>query len=426
MDPDTRLNLMTRQETMSDGRLHAFYTSRELGAAYAAPGKGYGRPKHIASAMTAADRRGDGDEVLLAAAKHFGLLDAEQSDDSEDDESKSDEADWLTALNADPSSDASMASLASPPSAEAELCRLAFEAWDQKGEWPIASILQRKLERDGSRIDVEMVARGLDRDVGYLEQQHNGRLVLRIGGLMRIPAAKAYVSAFIEAVQLAYRLYVGLDTDETSVLTDELLRTELSLDPDIAWRLYTLLDGESVILWSGGSTPEEQKFRRDISPSIRHFRDVRDGPDYITAANSLRRPFSDMATATSTAPSGLRRGPSAQASAPGQQASQIYNFHMFGGIAAFGPYASVQTGVTPGDLTSLMDFLSQQGIEEAERRELADALEADKQAVNKEPGRRVIDWLERASMTVAASGGRIGEGTAAAVIGAAIARYLGI
>src|SRR5512134_2161796 len=34
MDSDTRLKLMTRLETMSDGRLHAFFTSRELGAAY--------------------------------------------------------------------------------------------------------------------------------------------------------------------------------------------------------------------------------------------------------------------------------------------------------------------------------------------------------------------------------------------------------
>jgi hypothetical protein len=105
---------------------------------------------------------------------------------------------------------------------------------------------------------------------------------------------------------------------------------------------------------------------------------------------------------------------------------QIFNLVMFGGTAAFGPDASLNVSVTKGDQSSLMDFLAQQGVEAVERQRLIDAIEADEDAGGVRPGPGVLAWLGSMSLKLAASGARVGEGTAAAVIGAAIARYLGV
>jgi hypothetical protein len=60
------------------------------------------------------------------------------------------------------------------------------------------------------------------------------------------------------------------------------------------------------------------------------------------------------------------------------------------------------------------------------REELAEAIEADDdEGVKGCPGARVIAWLGRAVMTVAASSASIGEETTTAVMAAAAARYLG-
>lgn len=49
-----------------------FFASYGLGDAYAAPTTGWGKAKRVSEAFREADRRGDADEVLAAAARHFG------------------------------------------------------------------------------------------------------------------------------------------------------------------------------------------------------------------------------------------------------------------------------------------------------------------------------------------------------------------
>jgi hypothetical protein len=232
-----------------------------------------------------------------------------------------------------------------------QLCRLAFEAWNSTGEWPIARVLQRRIEREGGRIDVELTGRGLEPGVGYLEQKHDGRVVLKVGGLNRVAGAERYVSDVVTAVQLAYRLYVEAETDEAPVLSDKIVREELSLDPEAAWRLYSPLDGESFVLEGGRSSPEEKSFRRDISPNIRHFRDVKNGDDYLRARDELLQPYA--AVHGPRAPSPVPSPFSGRASAVAERGSQVFNTVMFGGNAAIGPNASVQVNVTPGDLAGV-------------------------------------------------------------------------
>lgn len=105
----------------------------------------------------------------------------------------------------------------------------------------------------------------------------------------------------------------------------------------------------------------------------------------------------------------------------------FYNV-IFGGQVAIGPNASVEVSVVPGDLESLMRYLEHQGVDMDARQGLAEAIAADAAEGDPTPGpgKRVAAWLGRASLKVASSGGRVGEGTAAALIAAAVARYLGL
>jgi hypothetical protein len=114
------------------------------------------------------------------------------------------------------------------------------------------------------------------------------------------------------------------------------------------------------------------------------------------------------ATATSQPPVPLAR------------ADAIFNTVIYGGHVAIGPKAMVN--VTPGDLASLMAYLEGQGVEAADRNELAAALKADKGRL----GPRVKAWLGEMAVTAARAGGRVGEGAAGGLIAAAVARFLGL
>jgi hypothetical protein len=114
------------------------------------------------------------------------------------------------------------------------------------------------------------------------------------------------------------------------------------------------------------------------------------------------------ATATAEPPVSLAR------------ADAIFNTVIYGGQVAIGPKATVN--VTPGDLASLMAYLEGQGVAATDRAELEAALKADKDKL----GPRVKAWLGEMAVKAAGAGGRIGEGAAGGLIGAAVARFLGL
>lgn len=432
LDPTTRLSLLSQLEKQSGGKLEMFFASYGLGAAYAAPGKNWGKAKHIASAIAEADRRGEADATLVAAAAYFGLAVDEANGPVDAGADIEDSPPSKAQPGAEqPPSAAMHAAATDPPSPGAspadDLRQLAFHAWDTTGEWPLARVLQRQIEREGRRLDVEQTGRALDPTIGFLEQKHDGRVVLKVGGLIGIPGADRYLSVFVSTIQLAYRTYVATDTDEPPILSDQIVREQLSIDGDMVWRLYSLLDGESFLLEGGGSSPEERSFHRNISPQIRFFRDVADVTDYAQARDELLRPYRERAASSSLGSSNPMRVPPGTASEAGERGSQVFNTVILGGIAAIGPNASVQVRVVPGDLSSLMGYLARQGIGEDDRNALAEAIRSDEQSGNEErPGARVRDWLGRVSFKFASSSARVGEQTTAALIAAAIAKYLGL
>jgi len=424
VQPGQKLTLMTALTRQSGGDLELFFSSYGLGPAFASPSKGWGKAKRIGAAFAAAEKRGDSEAILLAAAKHFGLMDP--SSVTEDQAAGLDDLDsGGDAIDADdnPSSAARRSPAGPSGGAEEELRRLAFDAWEATREWPKARVLQRAVERAGGRTDIEATARKLDRGVGHLEQNNEVRVVLRIGGLIRTPGAERYVSAFIDVLQLAYTRYRDAEDDATSTLSDEVLRQELSLDPDMTRRLYALLEGEWFLLEGGSSSPDGT-WRRDISPVIRHFRDVRTGEDYVRAANELVRSYASQPDIAAEEQAPSKTPPPSAAT---QQGTQIFNTVIFGGTASIGTNPSVVVSVSPGDLSGLMRFLEEHGVASADRTALAAAIAADEEEKKREkPGTRVTAWLGRVALKLAGSGGRIGEETAAALIAAAVARYLGL
>jgi hypothetical protein len=296
MDPSTRLSLLGALEKESDGKLALFFASYELGDAYAAPGRYASKASRVASAMKVAGRQERGDDILAAAARHFQLAEAKSGDAEFSAGEVDDFSTWL-----DGSTGQNAVETAHEGDDDMELRRLAFEAWDESGEWPVARTVQRRIERDGGGLDVEVSGRRLDARMGFLEQTTGGRVILRVVGLSDIAGAEICVSDFIKSIQLAYRLYAE-DPAEPPVLSDQTLQVELGLDPERSWRMYTLLDGESFLLEGGNSSPEQKTFRRDISPNIRHFRSVRSIADYRRAADEFLGRSKGATTTTTSSP----------------------------------------------------------------------------------------------------------------------------
>lgn len=428
MSPAERLKLMSLLAKVPGGELRLFFTSYGLGAAYAAPSKGYGRPERVSAAFAAADRRGDTDEVLKAAAQHFGLTSSDRSESMDQTESQAGFGSWLddfdaTAQQPSTTTESEPANTFPTPEHdgvgdEAELRRRAFEIWDESGEWPFAQVLQQRIEREGGRLDVELTARKLDRGVGYIEMNHKPRVVLRMAGLVRTRGAERYVSAFLTALRLAYVRYRDNDSDDQAKLSRADLETQLAMGPNLTQRVYGLLEGEWFLL-EGGSSDPNQAWIRDISPNVRFFRDVETGDRYVRAANELVRPYVREPTDSAPSPGPT---PAASPTPAVDRAIQIFNTVLVGGTAAIGTNSPVQITVVRGNVASLMSFLGEQGVEPADQDELKTAIAADaKDGDGTKPGRRVTAWLAR----VAASGGRVGEGTSAGLIAAAVARFLG-
>jgi uncharacterized protein (TIGR02391 family) len=73
MDPRERLAIIEGLCFFSGSRLESFFRAHGLGAAYRKSGSGAGKEQKINDALSAAERRGDADEILTEAVRHFSL-----------------------------------------------------------------------------------------------------------------------------------------------------------------------------------------------------------------------------------------------------------------------------------------------------------------------------------------------------------------
>ena len=72
MKPSTTEAILELLMEQSEAKLESFFLAHDLQEAFNSPGRGWGRQKRINAALAEARRRGNVDEILKAAARHFG------------------------------------------------------------------------------------------------------------------------------------------------------------------------------------------------------------------------------------------------------------------------------------------------------------------------------------------------------------------
>jgi hypothetical protein len=94
--------------------------------------------------------------------------------------------------------------------------------------------------------------------------------------------------------------------------------------------------------------------------------------------------------------------------------------------AGDGPVTQINVGVTPGDLTSLIDALKGLGVPAEDIESLRAAIDQDQHETDEKPGPRTREWIGRMTMAAVRGAGYVGGGATATVIGTAVAKYLGL
>ena len=115
----------------------------------------------------------------------------------------------------------------------------------------------------------------------------------------------------------------------------------------------------------------------------------------------------------------------------GDVVTQIFNNTILGPVGALSQGSgdatqNVNVAIQPGDLEALLGHLRQIGVEQVDLDVLPELLSADSDESAPKPGARTQSWIGRVALKLATSAGRVGEGTAAGLLVAAIARYLGL
>lgn len=172
---------------------------------------------------------------------------------------------------------------------EEHLLQLVFDAWRDTGAWPNARALQRQAEERDDQIEIDALARQLDRQVGWLEQRTDPRIVLRVRGLEMCKGADEFLGVFVRCIRLLYDRYRAAPSDRP-VITDADLRSALTLSDELVSRMFDMLENE-WFLFDGGSGAADGSWSRDVSPNIRHFRAVSTIQAYLEVVDNLARPF---------------------------------------------------------------------------------------------------------------------------------------
>lgn len=267
---EERIQITTALAEQPGGRLLLFFTSHGLGEAYQSGSRGYGRAHRVGVVLARAEGDGRLDQVLQAAADHFGIK-VREAEHSRGESSPAADDVPMAANDARDEPDVR--------TTERELLRLVCADWLASGTWPVARRLQRDLERRGSRLDVESVARRWDPRLGSIDHSQERRIVLRVAGLAVCPGTSGYLDDFVATVRHLYQRYRDDDSDQPQV-TESSLRDALGLDDDRVARVHELLTREFV-LTAGSSGSPSGPWTVFVSDDIRRFRDVASVSDYL-------------------------------------------------------------------------------------------------------------------------------------------------
>jgi hypothetical protein len=152
-------------------------------------------------------------------------------------------------------------------------------AFCAEGHWVTAAILQRRLQREGQRVEIIDAVTHMPASLGMVHPT-NEVVVLSARGLRDIPEASGLLTDLVAAVELAVVAWLG--PDEPPTLNSGDLLEALSSGEAVRRVSMLLLDGvDGFFLGSGSGTPGSD-WSREVTDTVRHLEGARTVDDLLS------------------------------------------------------------------------------------------------------------------------------------------------
>lgn len=173
------------------------------------------------------------------------------------------------------------------PPAVARCLELIYRPFTTTGDWPVATDIQRKLDRDGETYDFLAALETLPQELGWRVRDLEGRAQLTLRGMARCINSGDDVAAFLAAVRTCYQRYIS-DATQLKVKSAELAEA-FGFDNLMLIKLHKMLQLEAALWTSLGGNAQGWELEIDVN-RIRHFRNVESITDYLAAKDQAFKP----------------------------------------------------------------------------------------------------------------------------------------
>jgi uncharacterized protein (TIGR02391 family) len=166
-----------------------------------------------------------------------------------------------------------------------------FADFCREGDWPSVDVLQRRLVKQGERLNVSEAAYALPQDLGHLESTqmlHEQQIVLTVLALGFLDEARDLLGDFIRVLRLTVERYQATDEGVQVAVRRQDLVDALGIDDRQATKLSHILLRGGVRFMGGGTTEIETWERTIHEPALVPFLDVEDIDGFYKVEASLR------------------------------------------------------------------------------------------------------------------------------------------
>ncbi len=173
------------------------------------------------------------------------------------------------------------------PPAVARCLELIYRPFTTNGDWPVATDVQRKLDREGETYDFLAALETLPQELGWRMRDMEGRAQLTLRGMARCINSGDDIAAFLVAVKTCYQRYIS-DATQLKVRSAELAE-EFGFDNLMLIKLHKMLQLEAALWTSLGGNAQGWELEIDVT-RIRHFRNVESVSGYLAAKDQAFKP----------------------------------------------------------------------------------------------------------------------------------------
>ncbi len=170
---------------------------------------------------------------------------------------------------------------------EQQLKGIAFEAFEETGDWPTVNHVHVTIVRRGTPVPFY--------DVQQFFIHHSGAMTadspasLSAADLQDVQAAQWLLGEFVNVVRLCAKKFME-GSDERPKITSNDLRNALLLDDLSVRKIHGLLQRSLFLTGSGAANVERTEWHYAIGSDAHFFKDVQDIRDYLAIVNALRQP----------------------------------------------------------------------------------------------------------------------------------------